>query len=146
MVNIRKMCEQDLEQVMQIENAVFSVPWSENTFADSLHSENTLYVVAEKECGIVGYCGMYVSLDEADITNVAVDSLHRREKTAEKMLRYLIGLATEKGVTEIFLEVRETNVGAIRLYERLGFEEVGIRKNYYEKPKENALIMWKHNL
>jgi ribosomal-protein-alanine N-acetyltransferase len=62
------------------------------------------------------------------------------------MLRYLIGLATEKGVTEIFLEVRETNVGAIRLYERLGFEEVGIRKNYYEKPKENALIMWKHNL
>lgn len=146
MVNIRLMKETDLNSVVAIEKEIFSLPWSEKSFADSLKSENTLYVVTEDDGEIKGYCGMYLSFNEGNITNVAVSSAYRKQKVAYNMLTYIFGLAKEKGITDAFLEVRETNVPAIKLYETLGFEEAGIRKNFYEKPTENALIMWKHNL
>lgn len=146
MMNIRLMMEQDLEQVSKIEKEIFSVPWSKKAFLDSLKSENTLYIVAEKDNSVAGYCGMYLSFGEGNITNVAVAPLYRRKKIAARMLDYILHLAKEKKITDVILEVRETNVPAIRLYEKIGFEEAGIRKNFYEKPVENALIMWKHNL
>lgn len=146
MVNIRLMQEKDLHQVAAIEKNIFSVPWSEKSFSDSLSSKDTLYVVAENDNNIVGYCGMYLSLNEGNITNVAVDSGYRRQNIAFNMLEYILGLAKEKGITDVILEVRETNVPAIMLYEQLGFKEAGIRKNFYIEPVENALIMWKHNL
>lgn len=146
MVNIRLMKETDLDMVAEIEKEIFSRPWSRNDFADSLKSENTLYVVAEEDGKVKGYCGMYVSFEEGNITNVAVSPSYRRQQVAHNMLNYILGLAKEKGITDVFLEVRETNVPAIKLYEKLGFAEEGIRKNFYERPTENALIMWKHNL
>ena len=87
----------------------------------------------------------YISFEEADISNVAVKKNFRRKNVAENMLNKLFYECGEKGVSDITLEVRETNVPAISLYEKLGFEEAGIRKNFYEKPVENALIMWKHD-
>lgn len=146
MVNIRLMREEDLRQVAEIEKEIFSIPWSEKSFSDSLNSDNTLYVVAEKDDRITGYCGMYFVLNEGNITNVAVASQCRRQGSAVSMLGYILKLAKEKGITDVTLEVRETNAPAISLYEQLGFEEAGIRKNFYEKPVENALVMWKHNL
>lgn len=146
MVNIRLMKEKDLDRVAAIEKEIFSLPWSKNAFADSLNSENTLYVVAEDDENIKGYCGMYLSFEEGNITNVAVSPAYRKQKVAYNMLNCIFELAKEKGITDVFLEVRETNVPAIKLYEGLGFEDAGIRKNFYEKPTENALIMWKHNL
>ena len=131
------MSEGDIKQVAAIEKEIFSLPWSEKSFLDSLKKENTVYIVAEIKDEIVAYCGAYISFEEADISNVAVKKNFRRKNVAENMLN--------KGVSDITLEVRETNVPAISLYEKLGFEEAGIRKNFYEKPVENALIMWKHD-
>ena len=93
----------------------------------------------------MAYCGAYISFEEADISNVAVKKNFRRKNVAENMLNKLFYECGKKGVSDITLEVRETNVSAISLYEKLGFEEAGIRKNFYEKPVENALIMWKHD-
>ena len=127
------MSEGDIKQVAAIEKEIFSLPWSEKSFLDSLKNENTVYIVAEIKDEIVAYCGAYISFEEADISNVAVKKNFRRKNVAENMLNKLT------------LEVREPNVPAISLYEKLGFEEAGIRKNFYEKPVENALIMWKHD-
>ena len=146
MINIRLMNETDLDSVSAIEKEIFSLPWSKKSFSDSLQSENTLFVVAEEEGRIQGYCGMYLSFEEGNITNVAVSPSYRRRHVAYYMLKDILEKAEEKGITNIFLEVRETNVSAIKLYEMFGFEEAGIRKNFYEKPTENALVMWKHNL
>lgn len=146
MVNIRLMTKDDLSSVASIERNIFSIPWSEKAFEDSLKNDNTIYVVTEKDGDIAGYCGIYISFNEGNITNVAVLPECRRQGIAENMLMYILALAKEKGITDIILEVRETNVSAIALYEKIGFKEAGIRKNFYQKPTENALIMWKHNL
>ena len=141
----RLMSEGDIKQVAAIEKEIFSLPWSEKSFLDSLKNENTVYIVAEIKDEIVAYCGAYISFEEAGISNVAVKKNFRRKNVAENMLNKLFYECGKKGVSDITLEVRETNVPAISLYEKLGFEEAGIRKNFYEKPVENALIMWKHD-
>ena len=139
------MNEDDIKQVAEIEKGIFSLPWSENAFLDSLKNENTVYMVADNGDEIAAYCGAYISFEEADISNVAVKKEFRRNNIAENMLNKLFDECRRKGVSDITLEVRETNVPAISLYEKLGFKEAGIRKNFYEKPVENALIMWKHD-
>ena len=139
------MTEADLIAVAEIEKLIFSIPWSVQAFKDSLYNDNTIYFVATEDDVVIGYCGMYISFEEGNITNVAVDSACRRKGVAQKLLNKLITMATQKGVNNIFLEVRETNVAAIKLYEHLGFREAGIRRNFYEKPTENAIIMWKNN-
>ena len=101
-------------------------------------------MVACEEDEIVGYCGMYVSFDEGEIPNVAVKSTSRNRGTGEKMLAVLLEMrGSQRGVSSVFLEVRESNGAARRLYGKLGFQEAGIRKNFYEKPREHAVIMWK---
>ena len=144
-MKIRLMTEADLIAVAEIEKLIFSIPWSVQAFKDSLYNDNTIYFVATEDDVVIGYCGMYISFEEGNITNVAVDSACRRKGVAQKLLNKLITMATQKGVNNIFLEVRETNVAAIKLYEHLGFREAGIRRNFYEKPTENAIIMWKNN-
>lgn len=146
MNHVRFMTKDDLEQTAALEKEIFSMPWSKQAFLESLESDNTIYLVAEENQGIAGYCGMYCSFEEGNITNVAVSPKYRRRKIAETMINKILVAAKEKGITDVILEVRETNVAAIKLYEKLGFEEAGIRKNFYAKPMENALIMWKHNL
>lgn len=142
----RLMDNDDVKQVAAIEKKIFSIPWSEKAFSDSLKNENTVYVVAGIANEIVAYCGAYISYEEAGISNVAVKEEFRRKNIAENMLSKLFDECKKRGVSDITLEVRETNVSAICLYEKLGFEEAGIRKKFYDKPVENALIMWKHNL
>lgn len=145
MIEVKLMEIRDLPEVVEIEKEIFSIPWSLKSFQESLINKNTLYMVAVENEKVIGYAGMYISFEEGDISNVAVASNYRKRGVATKLLLEIIRRAHEKGVTDVTLEVRETNVGAIRLYEKLGFKEVGIRKNFYEKPIENALIMWKHN-
>jgi len=142
-VVIRLMEERDLEQVAAIDKKYFSMPWSENAFSDSLKLSHTLYVVAETEGRIAGYCGCYQLLEEAEIVNVAVDEAYRGRGIGRKMLTELMRMGLERGAFAYTLEVRVSNVPAIRLYESLGFESVGIRKNFYEKPVEDAMIMWR---
>jgi len=140
---IREMEEKDLPEVCRIEAESISPPWTEKAFRESIALHHTLFLVAELEGRVAGYCGCYQSLEEAEITNVAVDRRFRRQGIAGKMLEELIRMGTERGAFAYTLEVRVSNQPAIRLYEGLGFESVGIRKNFYEKPKEDAMIMWR---
>lgn len=140
------MTVDDISQVAEIERQIFSIPWSERAFRNSMESDNTIYIVAKENNNVAGYAGMYLSFEEGNITNVAVNPLSRRKGIGEKIVRDILNRAYEKGVRDVFLEVRETNSVAIALYEKIGFKEEGIRKNFYDKPRENALIMWKHNL
>lgn len=146
MIQIREMLLADVEQVYAIEKSIFSIPWSKESFESSIKGKDTLFIVAEKEGKISGYIGMYLLGEEADISNVAVAKEHRRQHIAHQMLEFILIEAKKRGVCNVTLEVRETNVTAICLYENIGFCEAGIRKNYYKEPIENALIMWKQNL
>lgn len=146
MIHIREMTLEDIEQVYDLEKSIFSIPWSKNSFESSVKNKNTLFIVAEEEGEILGYLGMYIFSDEADISNVAVSKQYRRQHIAKQMMDDILLKAQAAGVKHVTLEVRETNVAAIKLYENMGFVEAGIRKNYYEEPTENALIMWKQNL
>ena len=141
MMTIREMQIDDLEQVIPIENAVFSVPWTETGFFSFLIRDDTLFLVAEEEGIILGYVGILISFDESEITNVCVAESARRRGIGRALLEELIRRMNEKGVTVIHLDVRVSNVAAISLYRSLGFEQDGLRKGYYELPKEDAMLM-----
>lgn len=134
----------DIPQVASIEKQVFSMPWSQQAFEESLENKDTLYLVAEKAGEVYGYIGMYISFEIGTISNVVVSPLHRRKGIAKGLLTELICLSKKLGVEALTLEVRESNEPAIRLYESEGFVNEGLRKNFYQKPTENAMIMWKH--
>lgn len=139
---IEKMQPEDIKEVAQIENRIFTLPWSEQGFLSSLQSEDTLYLVVRKEGRVAGYCGLLQSFDEADITNVAVAEEARGAGIGFAMLSELMRLGKERGIARYTLEVRASNAAALHLYEKLGFQSVGIRKNFYDRPKEDAVIMW----
>lgn len=139
---IRKMQESDLDEVIEIEQASFSMPWTKEAMADSLKNENNVYLVAEYAGKIAGYCGMWGIAGEGQINNVAVDQSYRRKGIAYQMMQSFIEEGCKKNLTEFTLEVRESNTAAIRLYEKIGFQKEGIRKDFYDAPKENAVIMW----
>ena len=138
---IREMQLDDLEQVMVLEQDLFSVPWTENGFFSFLIREDALFLVAEEDGEILGYCGVLMVLDEGDITNVAVDRKRQGKGIGKKLIRGLIKKTVQAGVTRLHLEVRPSNAAAIALYEGQGFRRTGIRKNYYESPTEDAVLM-----
>lgn len=138
---IREMTLQDVPAVAEIEKACFSLPWSEQSLVDSVVREDTMFLVCEDAQEIVGYIGMYFSFDEGDITNVAVSPAHRKMGYGEAIVSKAVELAKEKQLEMILLEVRVSNVPAISLYKKMGFEEIGMRKNFYEHPVEDAIIM-----
>lgn len=143
MIMVRLMEENDTTEVAAIEKEVFSMPWSKQAFSDALQDTKALYLVAEENDRIVGYCGVYNIVGEGDITNVAVAESERGRGIAGKMLTGLLEEGSAHGIEAFTLEVRSSNAPAIHLYEKLGFVTEGIRKNFYEKPTEDALIMWK---
>lgn len=140
---IRKMQTEDLTQVCEIEKDNFSLPWSEKSFSESMERDDTVFLVACEDEEITGYVGCYCIAGTGEITNVAVKSPHRRKGIGGLLLEKLYEEGAVLDVQEYFLEVRESNEAAIGLYSRQGFVKEGIRKNFYEKPVENALIMWK---
>lgn len=151
---VRRMEERDLEEVAEIEKGIFTQPWTRDGFYSSMISKDTIYLVVENNAidndkkenvgRICGYCGLLQALDEADITNVAVRESARGKKIGYRMLTELMRLGEERGITAFTLEVRKSNAPALALYEKLGFETAGIRKNFYDFPKEDAVIMWKY--
>lgn len=141
---IREMQEKDLEQVTQLENACFSMPWKKEDFEDILTNPNRIYLVAEENEKIIGGCMMTDIVGEGDISNVAVCEEYRGKKIATQLLLEMMRIGTEERKIQAFtLEVREQNTPARRLYEKAGFVSEGIRPGFYEKPKDNAVIMWK---
>ena len=139
-LQFRKMKIQDISAVVQIENQLFSQPWSKQAFLESME-EDTLFVVAADQHEIVGYCGMYCSFEEGEITNVAVKPGNQNRGIDGRMLQYLLAQARQRNISRIILEVRVSNKNAIHLYKKLGFQNCGIRKNLYEMPKEDGMIM-----
>lgn len=141
-LKITEMEPQDVAEVVLLERRIFSVPWSEKGFQDSLQLSDTLYLVVRDSGKIVGYCGLLQSFDEADITNVAVAPEYQNRGVGQRMLQELMNRGRARGIGRYTLEVRVSNASAIHLYQKLGFEPVGIRKNFYEMPREDAVIMW----
>ena len=137
---IRRMTIEDIQAVVEIEKKCFSSPWSEKSFQDSISREDTIFLVCE-EGSITGYIGMYISFDEASITNVAVSPEFRKRGYGERLVAEAKLAAKEANAENIFLEVRVSNEPAISLYKKMGFEELGIRKKFYEHPVEDAIIM-----
>jgi ribosomal-protein-alanine N-acetyltransferase len=142
---IRPMEIEDLEQVCNIETQIFSKPWTREGFLSSLSDCNNIYLVVQRNDEIVGYCGLWGVVGEGQINNVAVKSSFRGQGIGQCMLTKLLQEGKKKSLTSFTLEVRESNAVAIGLYERLGFQPVGIRKNFYEEPREGAVIMWLEN-
>ena len=139
---IRKMETADIPEVAALEKEAFSMPWSEKGFADALSQPDNIFLVAETAEGrIAAYCGLYVAADEGEITNVAVSEQLRGQGIGFSLVSEICREAAVSGVANIFLEVRKTNEAARRLYEKAGFSECGIRKNFYEKPQEDAIVM-----
>ena len=142
---IREMQKADLSQVCVIEKENFSLPWSEKSFEDSMGREDTVFLVALQGEMVVGYVGCYCIAGEGEITNVAVKESHRKMGIGGALLEELYKKGKSLDTTEFFLEVRKSNEAAISLYTRQGFVKEGIRKNFYEQPVEDAVIMWKRS-
>lgn len=140
---VREMTWDDLEQVVEIENENFSVPWTETGFLTYLMRSDALFLVAEdvEKEQIAGYCGIIMAADEGDITNVSVKKDLQRQGIGTMLIRELSSRIKDLGIQTIFLEVRESNASALRLYEKQGFERMGVRKNYYTDPTEDAITM-----
>ena len=134
-------------QIAAMEAAHFSAPWDETSIRAELENPLALWVTAVDESGAVqGYVGSQSCFEDADILNVCVRPEARRQGLAEALMRELEARLIPKGIEKITLEVRASNEPAIRLYEKLGYARVGQRKNYYEKPREDALILQKQLL
>jgi len=134
--------EKDAEFIAEIERHCFSTPWTAEQVKSS--DEKTVFFLARVNEKVVGYGGMYTVLDEGYVTNIGVLPEYRRQGIGAKIVNKLIDFSKEKSLSFISLEVRVSNIAAIELYESFGFKEVGIRKNFYHAPKEDALIMTRY--
>ena len=141
-VRIVPMNSDHLDEVAELERICFSVPWSRNMLAEELDNLLSAFLVAlDDEDKVVGYAGVQIILDEGYITNVAVRPECRRQGIAAKLLQVFLDFAKANKLAFLTLEVRASNYDAIALYGSRGFRSVGRRKNYYEHPKEDAIIM-----
>lgn len=139
----RYMSKEDIDQILTIEHKSFATPWSRDAFDNELTlNQYAVYVVIEADGQVVGYCGMWLIVDEAHITNIAVLPEYRGQKLGERLLQRVMDLAREKGAKSMTLEVRVSNMVAQNLYRKLGFTNGGIRKNYYTDNQEDGLVMW----
>jgi ribosomal-protein-alanine N-acetyltransferase len=144
---IKPMRLEDIGSVLEIEQMSFPTPWPRDAYYHELR-ENRLacYLVAREFHRIVGYAGMWVILDEAHVTTIAVDPLHRRRRIGERLVVALLDEAMKRGARWVTLEVRKSNLGAQTLYRKYGFRDIGIRKAYYSDNREDAIVMWTGNL
>ncbi len=141
---IEKLTPEMLSDVAELESAVFAEPWSENALTLLLEGNNVGFAALSESGRLLGYGGMVTVLDEGQITNIAVNPDCRRQKIGERIVLSLIEYGEKNGISSFSLEVRESNAAAIALYEKLGFEMVGVRKSFYSKPTENAIVMIKN--
>ena len=140
---IERMNSSHVAQIAQLEKICFSDPWSEKSVASELDNKLAFWLVAVEEERVAGYIGSQTVMDETDMMNVAVHPDFRRQGIAEALVNTLVENLKKMGSRCLTLEVRASNAPAIALYEKLGFAEIGRRKNYYRNPREDALILRK---
>ncbi len=143
MIEIILMKRSHVAPIAQIEKLCFNDPWSERSIASELDNRLSLWLVAMDSDRLVGYVGSQSVLGETDMMNIAVHPDYRRRGIAEQLVIQLVEALKEKGNHSLMLEVRVSNEPARKLYEKLGFTQVGLRKNYYRNPKEDACILRK---
>jgi len=139
---IRRLRSEDLDAVVAIEADAFTSPWDRETFAGLLERDSVeLLVMDAAEEGIVGYAVLWCILDQGELANIALLPTWRGRGLGSHMLRHVMSVASERGVEKLFLEVRMSNHAALELYRSFGFSEVGVRRGYYQDPKEDASVM-----
>lgn len=145
-INIRGMTEADIKAIVEIEEEVFTTPWSEGAFLTEIR-ENKLaqYFVVEINKKVVGYGGIWLIINEGHITNIAIKEEYRGRGFGSKILEALIYICQLKNISSMTLEVRRSNKIAQELYKKYGFVDCGIRPKYYADNKEDAIIMWRKN-
>lgn len=142
-LTFRYMELKDIEDVLKIEHECFTLPWSEEAFVNELtHNRFAVYVVIEDGDDVIGYCGVWVIVDEAHVTNIAILPEYRGKKLGEALLTKVMEVTKKLGAEKMTLEVRVSNHIAQGLYRKLGFLDGAIRKGYYTDNKEDALVMW----
>lgn len=147
MISISPMTVQDINQVLEIERLSFSMPWSYESFRLEVEQNRCArYYTAKLEGKVIGYGGMWLILEEAHVTNIAVHPDYRKRGWGRLLMQTLMKEAARLGMERMTLEVRVSNEPAIRLYKSLGFEVGGVRKKYYADNQEDALIMWNFHL
>jgi ribosomal-protein-alanine N-acetyltransferase len=141
---VETLTEEDLDEVLAIERASFSNPWSRDMFLWELQNAGVSYGYVLREPGhaVAAFCTAWIVQDELHINNVAVEPAHRGQGAGLALLRFVLRFAAGLGARRATLEVRRSNTPALKLYGRLGFEVAGVRRNYYSSPVEDALILW----
>ena len=140
-MKIIDMNEKHIPELAQLEKICFSQPWSEKSLSEELDNRTAHFLVAESDEKIGGYIGIFVVCESCYVSNVAVFPEYRRQGVAKQLIERACVVAEENGAESISLEVRPSNAAAVSLYGSVGFEEVGLRKNFYRAPVEDALIM-----
>lgn len=138
---IRPMSPTDVDFVAALEAGAFSTPWSADTFLRLLDRPGAELHVMEREGHIVGYGVLWCILDQGELANIAIAPEARGQGLGRRLLDHFVAVAGRRDVQRLFLEVRQSNAVALRLYASCGFEQVGRRRDYYERPKEDALVL-----
>lgn len=144
MLIFREITEKDVLAVATLEKEVFADAWTERSIYETICQNQAFIIVAELDDEVVGYCIIYYALDEGEIARIAVNGKQRRLGVGRGLLDCVCKICKEKQIERLLLDVRESNKGARTFYEQYGFEEDGIRKNFYDNPKENAVLMSKN--
>ncbi len=143
MIRYRQMTPEDVPVISKLEEEAFSMPWSPEDFRQMIEKEDARYYVAEEDGELLGGCGVLLIVGEGNITNVVIKPEARNRGIGTGLLQYLIEEGYREGLNAFTLEVRVSNQAAIHVYEKVGFVSEGVRPHFYEKPTEDALIMWK---
>lgn len=138
---VKAMQEGDLDQVVKIEEQLFSMPWTYEGFLGGMNQMGSIFLVAKMGEKVVGYLGMYCAFDEAEITNVGVQTDMWNQGIGRKLMDAALTLAKDRNIEHLILEVRKSNEQAIGLYKKTGFEEIGLRPGFYEMPREDGIVM-----
>ena len=142
-ITIRLMEERDLDAIMEVERQCFTLPWSREAFYNELHQNRFAhYLILEEDNKVIGYCGAWLVVDEAHITNIAVLPAYQGRGLGKVLLSSMIKECMLQAIKRMTLEVRESNLVAQSLYKKSGFVEGAIRKNYYSDNQEDAIVMW----
>ena len=143
-MNIRPMTEEDVEAVFLLESVCFPDPWSRKSIRSTLREDRSCMLVAEENGVICGYLNSTYLFEELNLNRIAVSPDFRRRHDGASLLEALVDFCTARGLTRLMLEVREGNLPARRLYESFGFISLGERKNFYQNPVENALLLTRY--
>lgn len=141
MFSIKRLRREDVADVAELERKIFSDAWSERAILETLDQKQTMLLAAYEDKKMIGYVILYYVLEDGEIARIAVADGYRRQGVATLMLREMVILCRDIGVSKILLDVRESNAAAYAFYERRGFVRDGIRKNFYSDPVENAILM-----